>query len=106
MQYLKNALFVAMFMLLGFGLEAAVPTHTFSTQSITADAPQNGIINVIQGRQALRVEIFVPDRIRLVVRNDAGEVVFRRSVRPDLRNVRVRTSDFADGTYTRRRLSG
>jgi len=100
MQYLKNALFVAMFALLSFGLEAATPLTTFSTQTITVDAPQSdGVVIITQGRRAVRVEILVPGRVRLVVRDDAGTVVYRRWVRPALRNVRINTEAFADGTY-------
>lgn len=101
MQYLKNALFVAIFALLGFGLEAATPLHIFSTQSIAALAPQGeGVVHVIQGRHGLRVEVIVTDAVALTVIDSEGNIVYENNLNPQVRRTNISTNNYPNGVYT------
>jgi len=100
MHYLKNALLVAMFALLGFGSEAA-PLHIFSTQSITATAPEgDGVVHVIQGRHGLRVEVIVADAVALTVVDSEGNVVYENNLTPQARRTNINTNNYPNGVYT------
>ena len=101
MQYLKNALLVAMFALLGFGSEAAAPLHIFSTQSIAAAAPQGeGVVHVIQGRHGLRVEVIIADAVALTVVDSEGNVVYKSNLNPQVRDANINTVNYPNGIYT------
>lgn len=101
MQYLKNALLVAVFALLGFGSEAAAPLHIFSTQSTTAAAPQGeGVVHVIQGRHGLRVEVIVTDAVALTVIDNEGNVVYETNLNPQTRRTNINTNNYPNGAYT------
>jgi len=53
----------------------------------------------------IRVEILVPGWIQLAVRDEGGEIVFTRRVRPQRRRVNIPKSFFAVGIYTLEAIS-
>lgn len=102
MQYLKNALFVVIFVLCSLGLAATAPLHSISSNQETAlDTPQgDGALEITQGRYGIRVKILVPGLVRLIVRDEAGEVRFSTQAQPERRRVNIPTTLYANGAYT------
>jgi len=108
MQYLKNVLFVAIFALFGLGLQAATPLYTSSlNQEVISNAPQgDGALEITQGRYGVRVKILVSGLVGLIVRNEAGNVVFHLEVESERRRVNIPTALYPDGTYTLEGIHG
>ena len=102
MQYLKNALLVAIFALSGFVAEAVAPIHSIPAVTMTADAPQEniGVIDILQGLHRMRVEILDRGPVLLVVYNSEREIVYSRRVRPQLREISFPIGDYPNGNYT------
>jgi len=98
---LKNFFFMAVFMLLGFSVQAEVnPRTTISTYDLTLNNPQiDGIVNVTQGRHALTVNILVTGPVNLIVRNESGEVVSQRFARQQVRRVKINIKNYESGSY-------
>ena len=106
MQYFKNALLLATFTLLGLGLEAAAPLHSFPSVQTAINAPQgDGVVEVIQGRHSVGVDVLVPGSVRLIVKNSNQEIIFRKLVTPQIRHIDINTTLYAAGEYTLEAIS-
>ncbi len=100
MKYLKNALFVAMFALLSFSMEAVAPFHSFSSTQITANAWQGeGIVHIVQARNSVKVDVITTGIVNLTVVDSEGNVVYNRSLTPQARRANISTTNFANGVY-------
>ena len=101
MQYLKNVLLVAIFALFSFGLEAAAPiSFSFTQNAVSASLAGEGVVNIVQERNGVRVEVITEGLVNLTVLDKNGNVVYTRSLDPQVRRANINTKNYADGVYT------
>lgn len=98
---LRNLFFAVAFMLLGFGVQANTNLYITSGNNTSLNAPQiDGVVHVTQGRNGVFIDILVGGLVELTVRDPNGNVVLQRSVKQQVRRIRVNIKKYESGTYT------
>lgn len=98
---LRNLFFVAAFTLLGFGVQANTNLYITSDNNTSLNAPQiDGVVHVTQGRNGVFIDILVGGLVELTVHDPNGNVVLQRSVKQQVRRIRVNIKKYESGTYT------
>lgn len=97
----KSLLFVVIFMLLGFGIEAEPVFYNTSIYNTTLNEPSGGsIIHIVQGRNQIHVEIIVDVSVQLIILDNKQNIVFQIVTKEGEEYVDINTEAYELGHYT------
>jgi len=97
----NKILFATILLLSSFGLQANDISITTFNHNLTLNAPQaDGVIHIVQGRSAIRVEIKTILPVKLTVLDKEQNKLIDMPVIQNNRYVYINTENYTSGIYT------
>lgn len=98
---MKNIFVLVLFTLFSFGLQTKTVLCNTSEYGLSLKAPQGGgIIHIVQGRHAIRIEPVADVSIQLIVFDSKQNVVTELLLNRQERQLSIDTKNYKSGVYT------